>query len=691
MKLPAINITKEALSRFDEAIQKEWLLTNGLGGYASSTVLGVNTRKYHGLLVAALRPPGDRTVCLAKLDEEVFVGNDVYPLGANEFRGKIFPQGYLFLMEFSVSPFPKYVYNAQGVEVTKTVFMPKEKNAVAVVYKVINRNNFEAKLRVFPLLTCRYFHSVVDRWRNPLSFTQRQNSSTVELTSDTPKATIIVRTTKGAFSAKPNWIDRLYYREEEMRGESSTDDCFQPGYFEISVPPKKEDEFALITAASENSQKSMEDLDGICITMYDLKGLIEDELEQRENLLANFYSSHNEVPISDWLNWLLLAADTFMVKNCGNGRSVVAGYFWFETWGRDTFISLPGLMLATGKFEDTRKILLEFMRHCKQGLIPNFVQDRSGEPAYNTVDATLWYIHAILQYLKYTGDFNFIQKNLWKHLKAIVEYHEKGTAFSIRLETDGLLAHGPRLTWMDAEVDGEAVTPRAGKAVEIQALWYNALRTMQLLANKFEEKRMAEKYSDMAGIACTSFNEKFWNSKSNCLFDVVEAYSVDASLRPNQIIAAALDFPVLHSDKIERVVDVVHRELLTPYGLRTLARGDLRYKGMYVGDRRSRDQAYHNGTVWPWLLGPFVTAFFRAKGHGDFRVEYALKNFILPLFTQQIFKAGQGTLSEIFDGDPPYTPRGCVAQAWSVAEPLRAYVEDVIWAKPEYEKEVLQA
>jgi predicted glycogen debranching enzyme len=691
MNLPAIKITRDALARFDDAICKEWLVTNGVGGYAASTVLGVNTRKYHGLLVAALHPPGDRTVCLAKLDEEVFVSNNIYPLGANEFHGKIFPQGYLFLKDFSLNPFPRYVYEVQDVEVRKTIFMPKEKNAVAVAYKFLNRSAFEVKIRVFPLLTCRHFHSVVDRWRSPLDYSQQQNDREVEVTFNTPKATITACATKGEFNEKTTWIERLYYREEANRGESSTDDCFQPGYFEVPVAPKLEDEFAIVTAASESSEKSREIVDNVGTTMYDVDGQLNRELEQREHLLVHFYDSHKKAPISNWLNWVLLAADTFIAKGAGDGKSVLAGYFWFETWGRDTFISLPGLMLTTGRFKEAEKVLLDFIRHSKQGLIPNFLQDRSGEPAYNTVDATLWYVNAVLQFLKYTGDFKFIRKQLWENLKAIIDSHKRGTAFDIRLDSDGLLAHGPRLTWMDAKVDDEAVTPRAGKAVEIQALWYNALKTMQLLASKFDEVSLAEKYAEMAFNARKSFNEKFWNSEDSCLFDVVTTSGVDASLRPNQIIAVALDFTMLDNDKSESVVDVVQRELVTPYGLRTLALSDSRYKGVYVGDRRSRDHAYHNGTVWPWLLGPFATAFLKVKGYGEFRVEYALKNFFLPLFMQQIFKAGLGTLSEIFDGDAPHAPRGCVAQAWSVAEPLRAYVEDVIRVRPKYEKAVLQA
>jgi predicted glycogen debranching enzyme len=685
MRLPAITLPSETLSRFDELIQKEWLVTNGLGGYASSTVLGINTRKYHGLLVAALHPPGDRTVCLAKLDEEVYVGNNIYSLGANEFHGKIFPQGYLFLKEFSLNPFPRYIYDVPDVEVRKTIFMPKEKNAVAVKYNVLNRGVAEAKIRVYPLLTCRHFHSVIDRWKNPLNFSQQQNGGEIEVDFNTPKATVIVRSTTGEFTEKATWIERLYYREEVRRGESSTDDCYQPGYFEVLVPHKRERDFAVVAAASENSQECHEILGALGNTIYEIDGQLTSEMAERENLLTKFYDVHSEVPTSDWLNWVLLAANAFIAKGAGDRKSVMAGYFWFEPWGRDTFISLPGLLLVTGRFEDARKVLLEFLCHCRQGLIPNCVEDKCGEPAYNTVDATLWYVNAVLQFLKYTGDFKFVQKQLWEGLKAIVDCHEKGTAFGIRLDSDGLLAHGPRLTWMDAEVDGAAVTPRAGKAVEIQALWYNTLRTMQLLADKFEEKRLAEDYAEMAAKARASFNLKFWNAEKRCLFDVVDA-SADAALRPNQIIAAALDFTMLDNAKSEQVVDAVQHELLTPCGLRTLARNDPRYRGVYAGGRWSRDQAYHNGTVWAWLLGPYVTACRKAQSSSN----YELKNRLVSLFTQQITQAGLGTVSEIFDGDSPHTPRGCIAQAWSVAEPLRAYVEDVLQVRPKHEKEFLQ-
>jgi len=690
MILPSITITPEGLSRFEEAVQKEWLITNGLGGYAASTVLGLNTRKYHGLLVAALHPPGDRTVCLSKLDEEVSVGNNTYPLGANEFQGKIFPRGYLFLKNFSVSPFPRYAYNAQGVEVEKTIFMPNEKNAVVTFYKIANDNDVDAVIRIFPLISCRHYHSVIDRWRNPLGFTQKSNGKAVEINFRIPKASVMAQTTDGLFHEKPNWIDRIYYREEGSRGESSTDDCYQPGYFEVKAKANKDSEFAVATVADEDREKAKEMLQQMQVTMYDLNSLFQRELERQRDFLAEFYERHEKTSASDWLNWILLATDTFMAKGNGERKSVLAGYFWFEAWGRDTFISLPGLMLVTGRFEDAKSVLLEFMKHSKQGLIPNFIQDRSGEPVYNTVDATFWYVNAVFQYLKYTGDLKFVQRELWENLEAIVENHEKGTEFGIHVDSDGLIAHGPRLTWMDAEVDGRAITPRAGKAVEIQALWYNTLKVMELLASKFEEEGQAEKYADMAEKAKKSFAEKFWNPEKNCLFDVLSDHGNDASLRPNQILAVALDFTMLDAARNEKIVDFVRRELLTPYGLRTLAKSDPKYIGVYAGDRRSRDEAYHNGTVWPWLLGPFTTAFLKTKEYVDYRLEYAWKQLLTPLFTEQVFKRGLGTISEIFDGDPPHTPRGCIAQAWSVAEPLRAYVEDVMQLRPKYEKQVME-
>jgi predicted glycogen debranching enzyme len=372
-------------------------------------------------------------------------------------------------------------------------------------------------------------------------------------------------------------------------------------------------------------------------------------------------------------------------------KSVIAGYHWFDDWGRDALISLPGLTLVTGKFEDAQEILLTFERYCHKGVIPNRFSDKAGDiPLYNTVDATFWFFNAVLQYLKYTDDYSFVQEKLWKTLNHIMEHHVQGTIFGIHMEEDGLISHGPQLTWMDATTVDRFVTPRDGKAVEIQALWYNALKTMQLLAERFNQGDKAEKYYSMAEKARASFSEKFWNPKNGHLFDVVSEDGVDSTLRPNQIIAASLDFPIVDRKRGKRVVEAVWKRLWGEYGLKTLPEDDPKYIGKYLGDWTHRDSAYHNGTVWAWLLGPFTTAFLKTKNHEERWRKFAFQRFLQPLFREEIRRAGLGTISEIFDGDAPHLPRGCVSQAWSVAEPLRAYVEDVAFVRPPHEREVLQ-
>lgn len=688
MNPPSITLDLETLSRFELAIRKEWLTTNGLGGYASSTVLGLNTRKYHGLLVAALRPPGDRRVILTKLDEDVGIGDDVYRLGTNEFQDGFYPHGCSYLKEFSVSPFPKYVYAMPRTEVQKAIFMPYGKNVVIALYSILNNNSLDAKIQIFPIVNSRQFHSVTDRGSTRIEFVQKLDGNRVEISQKPPQPVLIMEATDAGYFAEGKWIERLYLREEAHRGETCLDDCYQPGYFETTTKAGESKDFAIVAVAGEDEDSAREVLAQLPSTGEGLKALCNDELSRCENLLLGFYETRRSVHRDSWLNWLVLAADAFSVQGRNDGeRALIAGYHWFESWGRDTFTSLPGLMLATGKFDYARRIFLSFKNHCKQGLIPNLLPEQTGQPVYNTVDATLWFVNATLQYLKYTGDFRFVREQLWETLKSIVENHVKGTSFDIRVDTDGLLSHGAQLTWMDASIKGKPVTPREGKAVEIQALWYNALRTVQLLAKNFREKSEAERYAQMAEKTRKSFTEEFWNTKTGCLYDVVNWNERDGSLRPNQILAVSLDFNMLDSLRNERVIDVVQRELLTPCGLRTLSRNDLRYCRVYSGDRESRDKAYHNGTVWPWLLGPFATAFLKTRGYSESARGLAL-NFLMPLFNVKTSEAGLGTLSEIFDGEPPHASGGCIAQAWSVAEPLRAYVEDILQVRPKYEKEV---
>jgi predicted glycogen debranching enzyme len=685
MELPTIAFSRETLSRFGEVISKEWIVTNGLGSYASQTVPGVNTRKYHGLLVAALHPPGDRTVCLSKIDEDIIVGNNTYRLGSNEFQNTIYPDGYKLIKQFSITPFPTYAYDVGNVEVTKTIFMPYNKNAVAVLYNLQNRNQSDAKIKLYPLLTCRYFHTVIDRLRIPLNFTQESGGREVNETFQRPEATVVCRTTEGEFKEGLNWVERLTYRDESLRGETNIDDCFQPGYFEINLPADAKKAFAVTCAAAVEAQAARDILTELGDSFDKVNQAFLDEQNRMGALLTDFYREHPAVPVSDWLNWILLAADSFTVHSEAARKAVIAGYHWFEPWGRDTFISLPGLLLTTGRFADAKDILQNFMQYCKSGLIPNFVTDKTGVPVYNTVDGTLWYVNAVLQYVKYTGDYGFVKDEMWDDLQSIVENHQNGTMFGIKLDGDGLLMHGPRLTWMDAVVEGDMITPRAGKAVEIQALWYNTLRTMEFFARLFGEAHLADRYHRMAGKTSKSFNEKFWNPNLGCLFDVLEpSGGLDASMRPNQMFAVSLHFSMLDKEKSKKVVDTLSRELVTPYGLRTLSLDDPKFVGRCIGDRRSRDTAYHNGTIWPWLLGPYVTAYLKVNEYSMQAKKYALENLVVPLFSVGIHQGGLGTINEIYDCDPPNDPRGCISQAWSVGEPLRAYIEDVIGVKPNF-------
>lgn len=688
MELPSIVFSQKDLSNFDESIHKEWLITNGLGSYSSSTILGLNTRKYHALLVAALRPPEERTVCLSKLDEDVEVKDSNYRLGANDFRNGIYPEGHLFLKEFSVSPYPTYVYKANEVELQKTVFLPYGKNAVVAFYDIANQVNSDCKIKVYPLICYRHYHNVINQAVNPVEFDQQNRNQEVELNFTNPAATVIVRAVNGVFTSNPQWIDNLYYREEENRGESSIDQGYQPGAIEFHVPKQSRSKYAIVTLVNSNPYETKEALNELAVNINDVEDLLNQELKRRESYLNYFYDA-SKIAASDELSWILQAANDFIAKGLNEKTFVIAGFQWFGSWGRDTFVSLPGLMLVTGRFTEAKNVIADYAKLCREGVIPNLIDDKTGEPMYNTVDGTLWFINAVLQYLKYTADYDFVKNFLWETLTSIIEAHKKGTVNGIHVDSDGLLAHGPQLTWMDTVVNGAPYTPRAGKAVEVQALWYNALRTVQFLAEKCGERNLADQYYIMSQAAKKSFNQKFWNKQDNSLFDVLGDSGPDYSVRPNQVIAAALDFNMIDRAKANQVVDFVQRELFTPAGLRTLPPNDSRYKGNYSGNREDRDRAYHSGSIWPWQTGAFTTAYLKAKGYSDVNRQYALYYFIMPLFTSQIRRGGLGTISELYDADSPYIPRGCIAQAWSVAEPLRAYVEDVSLVRPRFEREIL--
>jgi predicted glycogen debranching enzyme len=693
LDLPKIGLGRDVLSDVNEALGREWLVTNGLGGYASSTALGINTRKYHSLLVAAFNPPVNRWVLLTKLDETLQIGNKNYDFGANEFRDVMYPKGYSFLSEFTAAPLPTFSYGVQGVSLKKTIFMPHMKNATAVIYEASNPLDKEVTVYVSPIVNSRHIYNTTDKNKIDWKFTQKRHGKAVMLEpSDSLSSLVLSSGEDGSFVEESWWIEKLFFRVDASRGENSIDDNYRPGFFKFSVNPKENKKFYVLAVAGKNGAEAQKLFSSFGNGIEDIERLYCEELERREALLKRFRERNIDLELEEWLNWLVQAADSFIVHRASTGKkSVIAGYHWFDDWGRDSLISLSGLTLVTGRFEDAQEILLTFKRYCSKGVIPNRFSDKAGDiPLYNTVDATLWFFNAILQYLKYTGDFDFVQEKLWKTLNELIEHHVQGTIFGIHMDEDSLLAHGPQLTWMDATTIDGFVTPRDGKAVEIQALWYNALKIMQLLAKRFGQADKKKTYFRMAKKAKESFSEKFWNPKNGYLFDVVNKAGADSTLRPNQLIAASLDFPILDRTKRERVIDVVWKRLWGTYGLKTLPNSDPRYMGTYLGDWGHRDTAYHNGTVWAWLLGPLTTAFLKTKGHEESWRKFAFKNFLQPLFRIQLSQAGLGTVSEIFDGDAPHLPRGCIAQAWSVAEPLRAYVEDVALNRPSHEKDVLE-
>jgi len=395
-------------------------------------------------------------------------------------------------------------------------------------------------------------------------------------------------------------------------------------------------------------------------------------------------------PVEDPFAILLTtAADQFIVAR-GDQKSVIAGYPWFGDWGRDTMISLPGLTLVTGRYDDARNILRAFARSIDRGMLPNRFPDSGEAPEYNTVDATLWMFHAVHEFLRYTRDYDFVRSELYHPLADIIVWHERGTRYGIHLDSDGLLHAGEpgvQLTWMDARVGDWVVTPRQGKPVEIQALWYNALRVIAQLASVFGDPEAAARYSALADRARERFLQVFWNDASGCLYDVINDHgSPDAAIRPNQIFAISLPYPLLSSVHALRVIDVIEWELLTPYGLRTLSPRDPNYQGHFTGDAHSRDSAYHQGTVWPWLLGPFLTAYVKVHGGTEPETQQVARgradHFLDPL-RAHLLEGGLGQISEVFDGDSPHRPGGCFAQAWSVAEVLRTYVEDAKGRRPD--------
>ena len=654
-----VQFGREICGDLAAAESREWLVTNGIGGYASGTVAGSQTRRYHGLLVAALQPPVGRTQLVSAIDEIVHYAGTDFSLATDRWAsGAVNPQGFLFLEDFHLAgSTPVWTYALADALLEKRVWMPQGENTTYIQYTLV-RGSSALEMELKALVNYRDFHSLTHAgdWRMNIAPLE----SGVKVLAFDGATPFYLKSSLATCEPRHEWYLGCFLGEETARGLSDREDRLFAALFRARLEIGCSVVFVATTEANAF-------LDGETARAeranYEVK-LFQDWQAKNEGL-------REEAP--SWLWQLILAADQFIVKRSlpeePDGRSIIAGYHWFGDWGRDTMIALPGLTLATGRAGVARQILLAFLRYVDGGMLPNNFPDAGGKPEYNAVDAALWYFESIRQYFEATQDAVTLQK-LFPVLAGMIDAHIAGMRYHIHVDpADGLLyagAPGVQLTWMDAKIGDWVVTPRAGKPVEINALWINALETMAGFARLLAKP--SEAYERLSAKAKKSF-QKFWNAERNCCFDVVDSPGIgnDAALRPNQIFAVSLPASPLAPEQQKAAVDVCARQLLTSHGLRSLAPGEPGYTGHYGGSPRDRDAAYHQGTVWGWLLGPFALAHYRV-----YQDREAALRFLEPL-GRQIYSSGLGTLSEIFDGDAPFTPRGCISQAWTVAEVLRAW------------------
>jgi predicted glycogen debranching enzyme len=673
MTMTTRRLTRDDDNR-DALLAREWLVTNGMGGYASGTIGGAVTRRYHGVLVAALPAPHGRTVMLNHLWEELRLPDGrVVLLGGHESAARLELHGASHLTEFALEMgLPVWRFEVDGFVVEKRIVMPHFQNAVHVSYTLVAGDG-PLRLRLRPSCQFRSHEDAVDAVRDAsyeLNVADARFAVHAPGTGLPPLRLAQRGGERPVFVAEQRHLTEVRYRVEQHRGYPATGRLWSPGYFRSELT--RDAPVVLIG--------STEDWSSMLAFGHDEARQI--ELQRRERLLALAPApARSGVPAE-----LVLAADQFIVTPAGRVaeearshalgrelRTVIAGYHWFTDWGRDTMISLEGLTLATGRRREASDILRTFARYVKDGLIPNMFPDRSTEGLYHTADATLWFFHAAARYLRATDDAATIRE-LVPVFRDIVDHHMIGTHFGIAVDPgDRLLrqgAEGYQLTWMDAKVDGWVVTPRRGKAVEINALWYNALRTLASFYQLLDEPAEAATLDTEADRVKRSFNSRFWSDSLGYLYDVVDGEAGDDdACRPNQLFAIALDHPVLERQYWNAVIETARNRLLTPVGLRSLAPGHADYSPVYSGDLRARDAAYHQGTVWGWLIGPFIDAWL--KCHPD---DHAGARQMLQGFVTHLDDFGVGSIAEIFDAEEPYTPRGCIAQAWSVAEVLRCWL-----------------
>ena len=643
---------------FEQSIAREWLVTNGLGGFASGTVSGANSRRYHGLLVASLRPPVQRVVLLAATEEWLVVdGEDPHPLSSQEYwDGTTYPDGFRALVEVRLDGLnPVFTWEVAGRTIEKRVWMEEGYNRTVISYRLLEGR--AARLRVRPLLAHRDFHA--QRHGRDGSFEVAETGDGWVIDGGGLHSSIQAQPAP-FLESRPDWYWRILHRAERERGLDDEEDLFTPGVLTLALEAGG---MVAMVAGTDSLPAGWSYAQS------------QHAAERRVRMLVGAGGPDIDAGQATLAADLVLAASQFRVvrapiqPDAAEQRTIIAGYHWFSDWGRDTMISLRGLTLETGSTADARDILATFFEYVDEGMIPNTFDDLGA--AYNSMDATLWLFQAMHAYLARTDDWAFVRDHL-PQLLDIVDRHIAGTRHNIRMDpADGLLAGGEdgvQLTWMDAKVGDWVVTPRRGKPVEVNALWYNALR----LLSEWRE-RASLPFEILAGIAQrarASTQGRFWYATGGYLYDVVDGPDGDdATLRPNQVMALSLAYPVFEGVKARSALDLITADLLTPFGLRTLTPKDRRYQPHYGGDQRARDSAYHMGLVWPWLLGPYLDAHARIYGDSD-----APRRLLRP-FIDHLSTAGLGSISEIFEPEPPFRPVGCIAQAWSVAELLRHAIE----------------
>ena len=654
---PLVSFGRSICGDLDAGLRREWLTTNGIGGFASGTIAGSMTRSYHGLLVAALEPPVARTVLVAAFDERVTYGGKTWSLSTHSFAGGIpEPAGYRCLSEFRLEgALPVWIYAVGDALIERRIWMEYGQNTTWVTYRRL-RGSLPVELTITPLVTCRSFHALSRSTDHAINVLAEESRAVI----DAGAARFFVESDRASFVSNGSWWWDFHYQQEQARGLADEGDLFAIGQFQATID--QGDPLSFVLSSEPDWQDGNSEA-----------SLVRAQLRQAA-LLSQAKATESDPAFQQ----LVLAADQFLVARPmtehPDGRSVIAGYPWFNDWGRDTMISLSGLCLTTGRLAEAESILRTFAHYINDGLLPNNFPDQSGDiPGYNTVDATLWYIIAIDAFTREFDDTTLL-RDLLPALIDIIEHHLAGTRHGIAVDpSDGLLRAGEpgvQLTWMDARVGEWVVTPRIGKPVEINALWINVLRLVGKFLLDMNEPQKAGQFLALADQAQDSFMKRFRRDGWNHLADVVDGPSGDDwSIRPNQIFALSLPFPLIEGDDARALLDAIAQDLLTDFGLRSLSPDDPAYHGTYGGDQVQRDGAYHQGPVWGWLLGPFVEAHIRLHGDRD-----AALQFLAPI-VDHLRDAGLGSISEIFEGDAPHRPDGCTAQAWSVAETLRVWHE----------------